>query len=178
MFRMFVFVRLFHNFFGESQVQHSTFPFFFFFFALIDCFYDLYLLPFSCHEFHMNTKLHPTARCSRSELSDNIGLFLSCVLVVPLVFHVCVWKTQLTGCVCVLLPPARDADEREKWIHALEGTILRHTLQLRVRNCTRVYLPECLKNHLVARKSCLILVYTNSKHTQAFFCPPNSQADP
>uniref|UniRef100_A0A8C6VYX5 Oxysterol-binding protein n=1 Tax=Nothobranchius furzeri TaxID=105023 RepID=A0A8C6VYX5_NOTFU len=26
---------------------------------------------------------------------------------------------------------ARDADEREKWIHALEGTILRHTLQLR-----------------------------------------------
>ncbi|KAG9350858.1 hypothetical protein JZ751_024747 [Albula glossodonta] len=25
----------------------------------------------------------------------------------------------------------RDADEREKWIHALEGTILRHTLQLR-----------------------------------------------
>uniref|UniRef100_A0AAR2M391 Oxysterol-binding protein n=1 Tax=Pygocentrus nattereri TaxID=42514 RepID=A0AAR2M391_PYGNA len=28
---------------------------------------------------------------------------------------------------------ARDADEREKWIHALEGTILRHALQLRVR---------------------------------------------
>uniref|UniRef100_A0A4W4EMR9 Oxysterol-binding protein n=1 Tax=Electrophorus electricus TaxID=8005 RepID=A0A4W4EMR9_ELEEL len=27
---------------------------------------------------------------------------------------------------------ARDADEREKWIHALEGTILRHALQLRV----------------------------------------------
>uniref|UniRef100_A0A8C7R4W8 Oxysterol-binding protein n=1 Tax=Oncorhynchus mykiss TaxID=8022 RepID=A0A8C7R4W8_ONCMY len=27
---------------------------------------------------------------------------------------------------------ARDADEREKWIHALEGTILRHTLQLQV----------------------------------------------
>uniref|UniRef100_A0AAY4EWJ3 Oxysterol-binding protein n=1 Tax=Denticeps clupeoides TaxID=299321 RepID=A0AAY4EWJ3_9TELE len=26
---------------------------------------------------------------------------------------------------------AHDADEREKWIHALEGTILRHTLQLR-----------------------------------------------
>ncbi|XP_077573049.1 oxysterol-binding protein-related protein 9 isoform X2 [Stigmatopora nigra] len=26
---------------------------------------------------------------------------------------------------------ARDADEREKWIHALEGTILRHTHQLR-----------------------------------------------
>jgi len=25
---------------------------------------------------------------------------------------------------------ARDADEREKWIHALEDTILRHTLQL------------------------------------------------
>ncbi|MFT7801598.1 oxysterol-binding protein-related protein 9-like [Arapaima gigas] len=25
---------------------------------------------------------------------------------------------------------ARDADEREKWIHALEGTILRHTLKL------------------------------------------------
>uniref|UniRef100_A0A3P9HM19 Oxysterol-binding protein n=1 Tax=Oryzias latipes TaxID=8090 RepID=A0A3P9HM19_ORYLA len=33
---------------------------------------------------------------------------------------------------CVLHPPARDADEREKWIHALEGTILRHTLQLQV----------------------------------------------
>ncbi|KAA8589640.1 hypothetical protein FQN60_013005 [Etheostoma spectabile] len=29
-----------------------------------------------------------------------------------------------------ITPPARDADEREKWIHALEGTILRHTLQL------------------------------------------------
>nr|XP_020016173.1 oxysterol-binding protein-related protein 9-like isoform X2 [Castor canadensis] len=28
---------------------------------------------------------------------------------------------------------ARDADEREKWIHALEETILRHTLQLQVR---------------------------------------------
>lgn len=35
-------------------------------------------------------------------------------------------------CFCALLPSARDADEREKWIHALEGTILRHTLQLRV----------------------------------------------
>uniref|UniRef100_A0A3B5LQD0 Oxysterol-binding protein n=1 Tax=Xiphophorus couchianus TaxID=32473 RepID=A0A3B5LQD0_9TELE len=34
---------------------------------------------------------------------------------------------------------ARDADEREKWIHALEGTILRHTLQLRV--CSK---PPCL----------------------------------
>uniref|UniRef100_A0A674P950 Oxysterol-binding protein n=1 Tax=Takifugu rubripes TaxID=31033 RepID=A0A674P950_TAKRU len=33
---------------------------------------------------------------------------------------------------------ARDADEREKWIHALEGTILRHTLQLRVLNSTLV----------------------------------------
>lgn len=29
---------------------------------------------------------------------------------------------------------ARDADEREKWIHALEETILRHTLQLQVRD--------------------------------------------
>lgn len=28
-----------------------------------------------------------------------------------------------------LFSAARDADEREKWIHALEGTILRHTLQ-------------------------------------------------
>lgn len=27
---------------------------------------------------------------------------------------------------------ARDADEREQWIHALEETILRHTLQIRV----------------------------------------------
>ncbi|KAL6087163.1 hypothetical protein STEG23_003256, partial [Scotinomys teguina] len=27
---------------------------------------------------------------------------------------------------------ARDADEREKWIHALEETILRHTLQLQI----------------------------------------------
>uniref|UniRef100_A0AAQ5Y5I6 Oxysterol-binding protein n=1 Tax=Amphiprion ocellaris TaxID=80972 RepID=A0AAQ5Y5I6_AMPOC len=36
---------------------------------------------------------------------------------------------------------ARDADEREKWIHALEGTILRHTLQLRVFfRSTGVYL--------------------------------------
>ncbi|CAL8308242.1 unnamed protein product [Lota lota] len=33
---------------------------------------------------------------------------------------------------------ARDADEREKWIHALEGTILRHTLQLRV-SCVCVF---------------------------------------
>lgn len=31
---------------------------------------------------------------------------------------------------------ARDADEREKWIHALEETILRHTLQLQVRGAT------------------------------------------
>uniref|UniRef100_A0A4W5QGD9 Oxysterol-binding protein n=1 Tax=Hucho hucho TaxID=62062 RepID=A0A4W5QGD9_9TELE len=31
---------------------------------------------------------------------------------------------------CVFFFSARDADEREKWIHALEGTILRHTLQL------------------------------------------------
>lgn len=46
-------------------------------------------------------------------------------------------KSWLTGCVCVL-PSARDADEREKWIHALEGTILRHTLQLRVLNSTLV----------------------------------------
>ncbi|MED6251818.1 Oxysterol-binding protein- protein 9 [Goodea atripinnis] len=40
---------------------------------------------------------------------------------------------------------ARDADEREKWIHALEGTILRHTLQLRVRSkppC--LYMDECV----------------------------------
>uniref|UniRef100_A0A8C9VWF3 Oxysterol-binding protein n=1 Tax=Scleropages formosus TaxID=113540 RepID=A0A8C9VWF3_SCLFO len=34
-------------------------------------------------------------------------------------------------CVCVCTHASRDADEREKWIHALEGTILRHTLQLR-----------------------------------------------
>lgn len=33
---------------------------------------------------------------------------------------------------CVFFFSARDADEREKWIHALEGTILRHTLQLQV----------------------------------------------
>lgn len=55
------------------------------------------------------------------------------------------WKTWLTGRVCVLLPSARDADEREKWIHALEGTILRHTLQLRVCNrrvCARVPDPS------------------------------------
>lgn len=42
-------------------------------------------------------------------------------------------------CFCTLFPSARDADEREKWIHALEGTILRHTLQLRV--CSK---PPCL----------------------------------
>uniref|UniRef100_A0A669EQ38 Oxysterol-binding protein n=1 Tax=Oreochromis niloticus TaxID=8128 RepID=A0A669EQ38_ORENI len=34
---------------------------------------------------------------------------------------------------------ARDADEREKWIHALEGTILRHTLQLRSLSCSRLF---------------------------------------
>uniref|UniRef100_A0A8C2MT60 Oxysterol-binding protein n=1 Tax=Cricetulus griseus TaxID=10029 RepID=A0A8C2MT60_CRIGR len=36
------------------------------------------------------------------------------------------------GCCCcwLVLTEARDADEREKWIHALEETILRHTLQL------------------------------------------------
>lgn len=44
---------------------------------------------------------------------------------------VCMEKRGSLG-VSVLLPSARDADEREKWIHALEGTILRHTLQLRV----------------------------------------------
>lgn len=46
------------------------------------------------------------------------------------------WAVCLRS-VCLLLmdvfleifPSARDADEREKWIHALEGTILRHTLQ-------------------------------------------------
>uniref|UniRef100_A0A8C9YGV0 Oxysterol-binding protein n=1 Tax=Sander lucioperca TaxID=283035 RepID=A0A8C9YGV0_SANLU len=38
---------------------------------------------------------------------------------------------------------ARDADEREKWIHALEGTILRHTLQLQVRNHTVVGICVC-----------------------------------
>lgn len=50
--------------------------------------------------------------------------------------------------VCLLLmdvfldvcPSARDADEREKWIHALEGTILRHTLQ-RVRATSRPHVP-------------------------------------
>ncbi|CAG07988.1 unnamed protein product, partial [Tetraodon nigroviridis] len=35
---------------------------------------------------------------------------------------------------------ARDADEREKWIQALEGTILRHTLQL--RDCTFRFVPS------------------------------------
>ncbi|NXA48316.1 OSBL9 protein, partial [Nothocercus julius] len=38
---------------------------------------------------------------------------------------------------------ARDADEREKWIHALEDTILRHTLQLQAKKyaqlCACVY---------------------------------------
>jgi len=50
--------------------------------------------------------------------------------------------------VCLLLmdvfldifPSARDADEREKWIHALEGTILRHTLQ-QVRATSRPHVP-------------------------------------
>uniref|UniRef100_A0A672KXU6 Oxysterol-binding protein n=1 Tax=Sinocyclocheilus grahami TaxID=75366 RepID=A0A672KXU6_SINGR len=36
---------------------------------------------------------------------------------------------------------ARDADEREKWIHALEGTILRHTLQ-RVREAETGFVPS------------------------------------
>lgn len=61
----------------------------------------------------------------------------------------CVWvcarmcKSWLTGCVCVS-PSARDADEREKWIHALEGTILRHTLQLRVWNNTFLSISACV----------------------------------
>lgn len=40
---------------------------------------------------------------------------LPCVLLMDVFLDVC--------------PTARDADEREKWIQALEGTILRHTLQ-------------------------------------------------
>uniref|UniRef100_A0A9J8DA39 Oxysterol-binding protein n=1 Tax=Cyprinus carpio carpio TaxID=630221 RepID=A0A9J8DA39_CYPCA len=36
---------------------------------------------------------------------------------------------------------ARDADEREKWIHALEGTILRHTLQ-QVREAETGFVPS------------------------------------
>jgi len=39
-----------------------------------------------------------------------------------------------------IFPSARDADEREKWIHALEGTILRHTLQ-QVRATSRPHVP-------------------------------------
>lgn len=60
----------------------------------------------------------------------------------------CVWvcvricKSWLTGCVCVS-SSARDADEREKWIQALEGTILRHTLQFRVWNSTFLSICVC-----------------------------------
>ncbi|KAK7814486.1 hypothetical protein U0070_008854 [Myodes glareolus] len=51
---------------------------------------------------------------------------------------------------------ARDADEREKWIHALEETILRHTLQLQIdKPITGVCdllrfgpLPRCFKPEL------------------------------
>lgn len=59
-----------------------------------------------------------------------------------------VCKAWLTGCVCVP-PSARDADEREKWIHALEGTILRHTLQLRVLNSTLVSICACVSLFVV-----------------------------
>lgn len=68
-----------------------------------------------------------TGPCINSDhLCQKCTESLFCVWVCP---HMC--KSWLTGCVCVS-PSARDADEREKWIHALEGTILRHTLQLRV----------------------------------------------
>lgn len=65
----------------------------------------------------------------------SLHLCLTCNTLNLTSYFVCayMYETWLTGCVCVS-PSARDADEREKWIHALEGTILRHTLQLRVWN--------------------------------------------
>lgn len=48
-------------------------------------------------------------------------------------FFFCVCSVSNGLCFECSAPAARDADEREKWIHALEGTILRHALQLRVR---------------------------------------------
>lgn len=50
---------------------------------------------------------------------------------------------------------ARDADEREKWIHALEGTILRHTLQLQVCNqalVANVGVSVCIRLILLLQK--------------------------
>ncbi|XP_056671125.1 oxysterol-binding protein-related protein 9 isoform X7 [Monodelphis domestica] len=45
-------------------------------------------------------------------------------------FHFQGEKLSLFGDLAGIICPARDADEREKWIQALEETILRHTLQL------------------------------------------------
>lgn len=83
------------------------------------------------------------------------------------------WKTWLTGCVSVFLSSARDADEREKWIHALEGTILRHTLQLRVWNQALLWMRVFLSNPLQLTEElfapwilwCLPAIYTNSRRT-------------
>lgn len=71
---------------------------------------------------------------------------ISCISCTQLYWALTVsgWKLWFTGCVCVLLPSARDADEREKWIHALEGTILRHTLQLRVCNHICICVYKCV----------------------------------
>ncbi|XP_048717438.1 oxysterol-binding protein-related protein 9 isoform X6 [Caretta caretta] len=49
---------------------------------------------------------------------------------------------------------ARDADEREKWIHALEETILRHTLQLqKIEN-----LKETTNSMVESIKHCIVLL--------------------
>lgn len=67
-----------------------------------------------------------------------------CCVLVSVVLHTAtdgVCMENVAHWVCVCLSSARDADERENWIHALEGTILRHTLQLRVCNhCTYLYM--------------------------------------
>ncbi|XP_056671126.1 oxysterol-binding protein-related protein 9 isoform X9 [Monodelphis domestica] len=47
-------------------------------------------------------------------------------------FHFQGEKLSLFGDLAGIICPARDADEREKWIQALEETILRHTLQLQI----------------------------------------------
>uniref|UniRef100_A0A8B9PM00 Oxysterol-binding protein n=1 Tax=Apteryx owenii TaxID=8824 RepID=A0A8B9PM00_APTOW len=49
---------------------------------------------------------------------------------------------------------ARDADEREKWIHALEDTILRHTLQLQKIES----LKETTSSMVESIKHCIVLL--------------------
>lgn len=89
----------------------------------------LLMLPHVCH------------MCSKSAPSS----YFECECV-----HACVNHGSLG--VLVFSPSARDADEREKWIHALEGTILRHTLQLRVWNNTFLSVCVCLSERMLRKE--------------------------